>query len=66
MVKKLPESSQAEVLDFVEFLFSKTETKSPVRENREWTNLSLSSAMRGMEEEDEPQYTSDDLKECFK
>ncbi|HYW34122.1 MAG TPA: DUF2281 domain-containing protein [Balneolaceae bacterium] len=63
-VKKLPESSQAEVLDFVEFLLKKSERKTAGEESREWSNLSLSFAMRGMEEE-EPIYTSDDIKEHF-
>jgi len=63
-LKKLPEYSQAEVLDFVEFLVKKNEQTPSERENKEWSNLSLSFAMRGMEE-DELGYTSDDIKEHF-
>lgn len=64
-VKKLPESSQAEVLDFVEFLLKKSEQKTTGQESREWSYLSLSFAVRGMEEEG-PHYTTDDIKEHFK
>lgn len=63
-LKRLPEYSQVEVLDFVEFLVKKTEQTPPEQENREWSNLSLSFAMRGMEE-GELHYTSDDIKERF-
>jgi hypothetical protein len=56
-VEELPESKQAEVLDFVEYLSTKLEEKS-------WGEFSLSSAMRGMEDE-EPPHKLDDLKESF-
>ncbi|GJQ24891.1 MAG: DUF2281 domain-containing protein [Planctomycetia bacterium] len=59
-VKTLPESKQAEVLDFVEYLQSKAERE----ENTEWNDLSLSSAMRGIEDEETP-YSINDLKETF-
>ena len=56
----LPESAQAEVLDFVEFLKAKTRTA----EDADWSALSLAQAMRGME--DEPSlYSESDLKEIF-
>lgn len=50
-VQTLPESKQVEVLGFVEYLRLKT-------------GLSLSSAMRGIEEEQTP-YTLNDIKESF-
>ena len=59
-VKKLPESKQIEVLDFVEYLNSRTEKE----EFKEWNDFSLSSAMRGMKDEQSP-YSANDLKECF-
>lgn len=59
-VKTLPESKQVEVLDFVEYLRSKAERE----ENTEWNDLSLSSAMRGIEDEETP-YSINDLKETF-
>jgi hypothetical protein len=54
-VHELPESKQSEVLDFVEYLRTKTDEK-------DWSAFTLSSAMRGMEDE-ESLYTLDDLKE---
>ncbi len=64
----LPESMQTQVLDFVEFLLSKSasipqEALEDV-DNLSWSNLSLAMAMRGMEDEEEP-YTLGDLKETF-
>ena len=59
-VASLPESKQAEVLDFVEYLKLKTEKE----ENSHWTDFSISSAMRGMENEDS-NYSVADLKETF-
>ena len=59
-VKRLPESKQIEVLDFVEYLQSRTEKE----EFKEWNDLSLSSAMRGMEDE-QSSYSINDLKESF-
>jgi len=59
-VQALPESKQVEVLGFVEYLRSKAEKQ----EIKDWTDLSLSSAMRGIEEEQTP-YTLNDIKESF-
>jgi hypothetical protein len=59
-VKTLPESKQIEILDFIEYLRVKTERQA----NIEWTDFSLSSAMRGMEDEQAP-YSLNDLKESF-
>ncbi|MBA4417503.1 MAG: hypothetical protein C0392_06295 [Syntrophus sp. (in: bacteria)] len=56
-VHDLPESKKAEVLDFVEYLKTKSVEKG-------WSEFSLSSAMSGMEDEDTP-YSLDDLKEYF-
>ena len=59
-IQALPKSKQHEVLDFIEYLRSKTESQ----ENKDWSNLTLSSAMRGMEDE-QSQYSINDLKESF-
>lgn len=59
-VQKLPEPQQSEVLNFVEYLQAKAEK----HERKDWSNLSLSSAMRGMEDEQTP-YSLADLKESF-
>lgn len=59
-VASLPEAKQAEVLDFVEYLKLKTEKEG----NNDWNSLSISSAMRGMENE-ESNYSVTDLKETY-
>jgi hypothetical protein len=59
-IQTLPESKQVEILDFVEYLRSKVEKQ----EIKDWTDFSLSSAMRGMEDEQTP-YSFNDLKESF-
>ena len=63
-LQKLPESVQAEVLDFVEYLESKVGAHQNIQDERDWSTLSLSHAMRGMED-DQTSYSSNDLKEVF-
>ena len=53
ILERLPASLQVEVLDFVEFLATKSEREAQ-QERQDWLNLSLSSAMRGMEDEEAP------------
>ncbi len=60
-VQKLPASFQAEVLDFVEYLLAKVKGQ----EERDWSDLSLALAMRGMEDEAAPLYAIGDLKVVF-
>lgn len=60
-LNSIPESDQAEVLDFVEYLKSKKRRKA---EESEWSRFSLDSAMSGMEEEPSP-YGDSDIKEKF-
>lgn len=60
-VQKLPASFQAEVLDFVEYLLAKARDW----EERDWSDLSLTFAMRDMEDEATPLYTTADLKVVF-
>jgi len=58
--QKLPHSFQEELLDFVQYLLTKAEQQ----EKQEWASLSLSSAMRDIE--DEPVlYSLSDLKVVF-
>ncbi len=64
-MRRLPAASQAEVLDFVEYLLNKAERETVRQEERDWSSLSLSSAMHGMEDEDAPTYTTSDLKTVF-
>ncbi len=61
-IKKLPDSLQSEVLDFVEFLLAKVERD---QDDVEWSQFSLTTAMRGMEDEALPSYTLADLKVVF-
>lgn len=63
-VERLPEKRQAEVLDFAEYLLMKTEREMSENE-RDWSHVSLAFAMRGMENEPSPDYTTADLKESF-
>ena len=60
-LRSIPESAQAEVLDFVEFLRSKKGSKE---EGPEWRRFALESAIRGIEEEPTP-YGIEDIKETF-
>ena len=64
-VQRLPAPLQSEVLDFVEYLLSKAERDIPRRESEAWSDLSLVSAMRGMENEKTPSYTAADVKATF-
>jgi hypothetical protein len=54
-VNTLPEVDQSEVLDFVEYLESRSDRTN-------WSELSLSQAMRGMESE-KSMYSLNDIKE---
>jgi len=63
-LRSLPEPVQAEVLDFVEYLEAKARSAGREREEADWAALSLSQAMRGMEDEPSP-YTTADIKEAF-
>ena len=56
-VKKLPEPVQAEVLDFVQLLASKEKPGAAPDMGLGLRDLSLSLAIRGMEDEDTPSYS---------
>jgi len=64
-VQRLPQRLQAEVLDFVEYLLTKVEREAAQPEERDWSPLSLAFAMRGMEDEDVPAYSVEDLKVVY-
>ncbi len=59
-IQNLPRPFQEELLDFIEYLMLKAEQQ----EKQEWDSLSLSSAMRGMEDESSL-YTLSDIKVAF-
>lgn len=59
-IEKLPASYQEAVVDFLAFLLAKAERE----QDAEWSNISLTYAMRDME--DEPsEYTVADLKVAY-
>lgn len=64
-IKDLSEPMQAEVLRFAETLKAKLEQDQIAQEDRQWSELSLQLALRGMEDEDSPEYSVSDLKEAF-
>jgi hypothetical protein len=64
-IEELPEPFQEEALDFIEYLLMKAKSTSAQKEDEDWSFLSLTSAMRGMEDEDTPSYTDADLKVMF-
>ncbi|MDI6739519.1 MAG: hypothetical protein QME74_04050 [Candidatus Edwardsbacteria bacterium] len=61
----LPEATQREILDFIEFLEIRQANQTAIREDRDWSLFSLASAMREMEAEESP-YTLTDIKESFR
>jgi len=65
-VQRLPEPLQMEVLDFIEYLLMKAQRDGAAGDEATWVNMSLDLAMRGMEDEDLPEYTMADLKEEFR
>jgi hypothetical protein len=65
-VQMLPDSLQREVLDFVKYLlFKQKQEIMPEQGELEWSTLSLELAMRGMENEDMPIYSTEDLQVIF-
>ena len=68
-VVTLPESLQAEVLHFVEFLVYRARLANQVEvdalDTIAWSQTSLAMAMRGMEDDDDPEYTVADLLETY-
>jgi hypothetical protein len=64
-VEKLPPSFQSEVLDYVKYLLTKADQESMRNEDKDFSNLSLSLAMRGMEKDNDPIYAASDLKATF-
>jgi hypothetical protein len=59
-VQKLPRSYQEELFDYIQFLLMKAEQQ----EKEDWASLSLSSAMRDIEDET-VLYSTTDLKVVF-
>ncbi|MFO8232343.1 MAG: hypothetical protein R6U20_06735 [Longimonas sp.] len=49
----------------MEYLLAKAERQQARREEQEWSRQSLSLAMRGMEDENDPEYTAGDFEGRF-
>jgi hypothetical protein len=65
-VQQLPDFLQLEVLDYVKYLLFKREQDVLFQQDESnGSVLSIALAMRGMEDEDIPNYTIEDLKEPF-
>ena len=62
---KLPPKLQAQVLDFVEYLWAKSGRETFQEDDHGWSNISLALALRDMDEQDAPDYSPADLKEVF-
>ena len=61
-LQRLPTLYQQEVLHFVEFLSQKAMRGETETEEKVWSDFSLTQAMRGLEDDDTPEYTEADLK----
>ncbi len=53
---QLPEHLQREVLDYIEFVLAKRAEREQRQMDSAWSDFSLASAMRGMEDEDISDY----------
>lgn len=58
-VKRLPDPTQHEVLNFVDYLLHRSRQEDVL-----WSKLSLRWALQGLEDDDEPTYTLQDVKEA--
>lgn len=65
-LQSLPTLYQQEVLHFVEFLSQKAQRGETEIEEKVWADFSLTQAMRGLEDDDTPEYTEADLKEQWR
>ena len=61
-LQRLPDLYQQEVLHFIEFLSQKAMRGEAETEEKGWTDFSLTQAMRGLEDDETPEYTEADLK----
>lgn len=64
-IRRLPERSRREVLDFVEFLLSKSGKIEADMDTESWNKFSLVQAMRGLDDDDMLVYSVSDLKEKY-
>ena len=57
----LSEKKQTEFLNFLDSLIESQHEYDRQQENDEWSRFSLEQAMQGLEEDDLPEYTEQDL-----
>lgn len=65
-VKTLPPDVQQEILDFVGFLRTRLETRQSRKDDIQWSEFSIGTALRSMEHEAGPEYSEADLKESWR
>ena len=59
----LSEEKQTEVLTFLDSLIEIQHKYDYQKENNEWSDFSIGQAMQGLEDDNLPEYTEQDLKE---
>jgi hypothetical protein len=62
-IDTLSEEKQTEVLTFLNSLIESQNEYDLQQENDEWSRFSLEQAMQGLEDDNLPEYTEQDLKE---
>jgi hypothetical protein len=65
-IASLPVSVQTEILNYVEFVARKSQIREDQSEDTNWSEFSLNQAMKGLENEDSPEYNEADLKEVWR
>ena len=65
-IQGLPTLYQQEVLHFIEFLSQKAKRGEAETQDKLWADFSLTQAMRGLEDDDTPEYREADLKEKWR
>ena len=59
----LSEEKQTEILTFLDSLIENHQEYNRQKENDEWSDFSIGQAMQGLEDDNLPEYTEEDLKE---
>jgi len=62
-IHTFPYQMQVEVLDFIGYLKNKLATEQERKEDVEWSHLSLTNALKDIDDENEEEYSEADLKE---
>ncbi|MFA4957674.1 MAG: hypothetical protein WC556_11965 [Candidatus Methanoperedens sp.] len=62
-IQTFPYQMQVEVLDYIGYLKSKLALEQARKEEVDWSHLSLTNAVKDIDDENEEEYTEADLKE---